>query len=502
MTSLFERLGAHILAEMFEVAAHGLALVDESGRYLHANARATDMLARSYDSMLNATMFSHVAGDERAGVRGWFEASLAGEVRTCDITLVRPDGRSCEVSAFLVPVLLDESQAGLLALHDVTETRRAEREARTLAQLAASLNLTRSLYAIAERIASWVVGTTEAAASAVYVTGVRPGTGRLVGAVGFTADGPPELDQSDEELTRHLFGGPEVATIDLTAAAPSDLTASRLADAPAGGRATYALGVPLIYRSNRVGTLLVMFVSEAAPDEHDIAFIRAVADQSVLAIENARLFSMAQDKAALEERQRLARELHDSVSQALYGIALGARSARSQLHSNPQRVAERLDYVLKLAEAAITEMRALIFELRPETLANDGLVAALSKQAAALGARHHLEVKTSFAVEPDVDIAAKEALYRIAQEALHNVVKHAAARRVDLALEVHDGKLVLRVADDGAGFEPRGHFPGHYGLASMRERAELLGGALSIASSPGEGTRLRAAIPLAATGDR
>ncbi len=222
-----------------------------------------------------------------------------------------------------------------------------------------------------------------------------------------------------------------------------------------------------------------------------------IAQRAALAIENVRLYERGQEVAALKERQRLARELHDSVSQALYGIALGARTARTLLDRAPGRAAEPLDYVLSLADAGLAEMRALIFELRPESLQQEGLVAALSKLAAALRARHQINVQTSLGDEPDVPLEVKEAAYRIAQEALHNVVKHAHASHVDVRLEVAPPSLVLEVRDDGAGFDPNQAFPGHLGLQSMRDRAARIGGTADLDSEPGRGTRIHARLPLA-----
>ncbi|MFN8445445.1 MAG: histidine kinase [Caldilineaceae bacterium] len=199
--------------------------------------------------------------------------------------------------------------------------------------------------------------------------------------------------------------------------------------------------------------------------------------------------------AALEERQRLARDLHDSVSQALYGIALGARTALTQLQRDPTKVAEPLDYVLSLAEAGLSEMRALIFELRPESLQSEGLVAALKKQSDALQARHKLKLVTSFCTEPDVPLASKEMLYRVAQEAMHNVAKHANATQVNLSLRCDEQQLTLEIADNGKGFDPNGQFPGHLGLQSMRERVANLGGTLQIASQLGQGTTVTVDLP-------
>ena len=200
-------------------------------------------------------------------------------------------------------------------------------------------------------------------------------------------------------------------------------------------------------------------------------------------------------KAALEERQRLARELHDSVSQALYGIALGTQTAQKMLEDGSTRVAEPLDYVLSLAEAGMAEMRALIFELRPESLEEEGLVAALGKQVAALESRHGIKVEDDLCEEPPVPLHVKEAIYRISQEALHNTVRHARAAKVRISLARDPGSTTVEIRDDGLGFDADGDFPGHLGLRSMRERAARLGGALEVSSAPGSGTTVRARIP-------
>lgn len=192
--------------------------------------------------------------------------------------------------------------------------------------------------------------------------------------------------------------------------------------------------------------------------------------------------------AALEERQRLARELHDSVSQALYGIALGARTAQTQLKRDPVKLAEPLDYILSLAEAGLSEMRALIFELRPESLQSEGLIAALTKQSDALRARYKLEVVTLFDTEPNIPLETKEALYRIAQEAMHNIAKHAHATRVELSLMEKDGRLTLEIRDNGKGFDTMRDYPGHLGMKSMPERVAQIGGEFHIESKPDTGT--------------
>ena len=256
------------------------------------------------------------------------------------------------------------------------------------------------------------------------------------------------------------------------------------------------MAVPLMLR-DRVSGMLVLTSSQAqAFSERQATLALAIANQAAIAIENARLYEQAQELAAVEERQKLARDLHDSVSQALYGIALGLHTARIQIDRDPQKLPESIDDLLSLAEAALAEMRALIFELRPESLEREGLVAALARQGAALQARHEILVQTELCEEPDLLLAVKQELFRIVQEALQNTVKHAHASKVDLVLHRTADTVILEVRDDGVGFDPLGSFPGHLGLHSMQERASNLGGRLQIESTPGQGTRLLTQVPL------
>lgn len=333
------------------------------------------------------------------------------------------------------------------------------------------------------------------------LTGIRPAldytfaciyrldeTGRLV--LASTAGDLPSASQSGlaalEERLQSRFGETLQPVIE------GDWSAG------AGRPPASWMGIPLVVKERTLGMLVFVHRnSHYYRDEH-ARLALAFAQQVAVAIENARLYEQAGQVAVLEERQRLARDLHDSVSQVLYSIGLGAKTARAALERDPSQLAEALEYVNRLAEAGQMEMRALIFELRPESLRTDGLVAALEKQAAALQARHQVSVQTSFCPEPDVPLAVKEALYRISQEAIHNIIKHARAAQVNLTLECSTGGLRLEIGDDGAGFDPSTPCPGHFGLQSMRERAARVGGELRIQSAPGRGTDIEVLIPLQA----
>ena len=217
----------------------------------------------------------------------------------------------------------------------------------------------------------------------------------------------------------------------------------------------------------------------------------------------------AGELAAGEERAHLARELHDSVTQALFSMTLVSRSIELLLATDPDAARVHLAQLRELQREALAEMRALIFELRPGNLQADGLVRALKTHSAALQGRLGLPVVVESDVDERLPLAGEEALYRIAQEALHNVVKHAGARQVRVEIRRHDGGVRLRVTDDGKGFDPTTVPDGHLGLAGMRARAERVGATFACESRVGTGTSvevtlspmaldvLRAAAPVA-----
>ena len=260
------------------------------------------------------------------------------------------------------------------------------------------------------------------------------------------------------------------------------------------------LDVPIYIKDQPYGAFSFGFTDAPTMTQEDLNLVMVIADQAALAIENAQLRASSAQAAAMAERSRLARELHDSVSQALFGISLGTRTSLELLSTDPSKARDPMDYVLALAEAGMAEMRALIFELRPESLETEGLHAAYHKQAAALVARHKISVQTQLTGrEDDLSIHVKEAIYRIGLEAIQNTIRHALSTEVTLSLErPADNSLVLAIQDNGAGFDTGGDFPGHFGLKTMRERAENLGGTFEVISAPGQGTCIRVRVPEAA----
>jgi signal transduction histidine kinase len=207
--------------------------------------------------------------------------------------------------------------------------------------------------------------------------------------------------------------------------------------------------------------------------------------------------AQAEELAAADERNRLARELHDSLTQTLYSLTLQAEAAARELATGTAaQTVEQLRAIRRMAQQALGEMRALLFELRPPDLEEEGLAGALQARLDAVEARAGLE--TALIIEGDEPLSAnvEDGLYLIAQEALNNVLKHAQARHVTVSLRNKNGVIVLEVADDGGGLEltaSRTH--SGMGLRSMEERATQLGGTLRVRSTPGAGTHILVEVP-------
>ena len=207
------------------------------------------------------------------------------------------------------------------------------------------------------------------------------------------------------------------------------------------------------------------------------------------------LRDQAAELAAGQERAHLARELHDSVTQALFSMGLTLRTLEILLGTDPEAAKEKLVELRELQKDALAEMRTLIFELRPSSLESDGLVQALRTHATAVQRRTGLAIVVDAEPIDRLPLAAEEALYRIGQEALHNVVKHANASNATIRIWREGDQVRLSVSDDGGGFDPDAVPRGHLGLIGMRQRVDLVGGELRVESRAGKGSTIEAAVP-------
>jgi len=253
------------------------------------------------------------------------------------------------------------------------------------------------------------------------------------------------------------------------------------------------VGIPLTAKGQLVGGLVLGTCNARAFTPEESSLLLAVGQQIGVAMENARLYEQAEQAAALAERNRLARELHDSVTQSLYSVTLYAEAAARLLTAGQHiEAADHLRELRDTAQEALREMRLLIFELRPPALEKSGLIAALQARLEAVEGRGGMlaEMKVEGAQGADrVPLFTQEQLYQIAREALNNALKHAHAQHVRVHVQFKEAAACLDVGDDGVGFDPeqtRGR--GGLGLPGMRERAQKIGGRLTLTSAPGRGT--------------
>jgi len=512
-------LGLSALAAVLAGAPDGIAIVDADRRFVYANPVACELLGRPLSQLRGRDFLGSVPAREHASVVGRFAEQLGSTPTPLSVSLIGPDGAEREIVTSVFVIDIAGSPHRVAIFRDLTGTRAAARTAVALAQTTAQLVGTGTTDEILDGIARHAVEGTRALACGIVVAGDDH---KLVSAGSYGLTSPPTgreaisaeratlTDASSEEVIEAMtagsitFGGVPgrpVVLPDARSTWEANPVLKAFVAMIRGLDWQTGVYVPLSWE-NRVFGLLGVFVPSglAGPSETELAFYDALADQAAVAVTNARLASQARQAAALLERTRLARELHDSVSQALFSMTMHARAAQLSMakagvdQDGPlgRSVAE----LAELTRGALAEMRALIFELRPAALAEEGLVAALRKQAAALSAREEVAI-TVEGPEQRLELSAEveEHLYRIVSEALHNVVKHACADAATVSVTAQTSILRVTVADDGAGFDPGAEHAGQLGLATMTERAEAIGAELTITSAPGTGTTVAVSLP-------
>lgn len=253
---------------------------------------------------------------------------------------------------------------------------------------------------------------------------------------------------------------------------------------------------PLIVKDVVIGSLNAINKAEGFNDD-DMRILGLLADQAAIAIENARLHEQAAESAVLAERHRLARELHDSVTQSIYSVILFADATRRALQVEKTAVAtDHLGELRQMADGALADMRLLLYELHPPELAEEGLVSILHNRLNAVESRVGLQTNLNVSGEIELPLALESELYKIAQEALHNVIKHAYASNVTVQIDSTEEQFCLTIQDDGVGFVPEALQQNNSGLGlrSIRERVQKIAGELVIQSVPGEGTDLQVTV--------
>jgi signal transduction histidine kinase len=256
------------------------------------------------------------------------------------------------------------------------------------------------------------------------------------------------------------------------------------------------IGVPIRDGSDVLG--IIFAACKCGPGgftERDEQLLGLFASHAAIALTSARLFERGRELSVLEERARLARDLHDAVSQKLFSIRAKARAAEVLVRRDPDRAVAEIQSVAALSGQAHAELRAVIDGLAPPDLAAGGLAGSLRSYAVLAGRTHGVDVRFHAAAQlPSLGAQRETAIYRVAQEALHNALRHSGASAVCVSLSATRRRVILEVVDHGRGFAAEGP-SGGLGLASMRERAATAGGTLTVRSGPGEGTLVRLELP-------
>jgi|GEM_PF-3305708 len=259
------------------------------------------------------------------------------------------------------------------------------------------------------------------------------------------------------------------------------------------------LCVPLRAKRGVIGVIHLVDAHVNHFGSTDVGWVEALAAAAASAIENAQLHTQIRQLAAEQERQKLARDLHDTVTQSLYSIGMAAQTSLKlarQDHLDTGALAA-IKHILALSQTTLSEMREFLYDLHPTALADRGLIGSLVQHFDVLRTKYLVSIDFRADSEPLVPMIHKEALFHIAREALWNVVKYASATHVDVLLGVEGNQVTLSVVDDGAGFDPSVYIEEEtIGLRNMKQRAELVGGVLELDTTPGHGTRITARIPL------
>ncbi|TVS99318.1 GAF domain-containing sensor histidine kinase [Amycolatopsis bartoniae] len=381
------------------------------------------------------------------------------------------------------------------------DARRRQRRLAAIARAASSVADAASLSVTLDVVAREVLQASHLAA--VQILRVEHGAMRVVGKAGFT-----DADDFAERLEECRKLGARLRFVEAFESRERVVVPHRkagvLADphwAPlhaimgAPDWDTF-VAVPLVVRGRAVGVLNAFYSAGEDPNQETLEFLDAMADQAAMAVDSAELLARSRHEARLAERARLARELHDSVVQQVFSMRMHAKALRAQVGSaTPDQVRGVADELLGLAQNALADLRGLVLQLHPLELAGRGLAAAVRTHAESLQAASGVRIRIVADELPDLPTGLQDDAYRIVQEALHNVVKHAQATSAVVSIGVAGGTLTLEVRDDGVGLagEPRPHA---LGLVSMRERAQQWGGSMEIGNTAG-GCRVlvRMAVP-------
>ncbi|MCO7219720.1 ATP-binding protein [Klenkia sp. PcliD-1-E] len=492
-------------ADVVRRAPDGLAVLDADGRWLRLNPAAEELCGVPAEHLVgSASPFRTTAG--ATGAQGLLDDDGAELVCTWS------GGGPPAVREFAYRTHLLDAATGeqVVSFRDCTSERHRRRRVAALARASARLAGQGSVAATLDALAREVLRA-DALAGVQILSMDENGSGlRIMGSAGF-----PQCDDFFDRLLEcgrrgarlaifEAFGRQEPVVIpDRWAMLRDDPTWAPLRGYLSHSDWSWFASVPLTIRGRPAGVLNAYLAPGQVVGNQTLEFLTAMAEQAAVALDHADLLQAERELARREERQRLARDLHDSIVQQAFSIGmqakvLGVVAARGDLPTD--RVRSIAQEIGVLSQTVLADLRAMVHELRPLSSTSLGLQEAL--RALAESTTNRTGMRVTLQVGAGVDGLADEVsedVYRIVAEALHNVVKHAEAGRVTVRVAVRGSSLAITVTDDGHGLPPQRPREG-YGLTSMRERAEKWGGTLTVGprARGGAGTSVRAVVPLPA----
>lgn len=523
-------LRLRIRTTALEAAANGVIITDANGIVRWANPAITTMTGYGVDEVIGQDMRVLKSNHHTPEFyRQLWQTILAGHVWSGELVNRRKDGSFYTEGQTITPVLdKDNHITHFIAIkQDITERVQAyqlleqrvqERthELSTLLEISGSLALTRELEPRLQLVLNSLKAIVDYNCAAVYLLKEN--------SLEVLANRSEFQSVDDEQLLLSLQQAPVLQQIIHTQQAaiivdsPTESVVSQIFTPQAQARlfpmwqqVRSWLGVPLLVKDRVIGILEVRHSQPDYYTNQQIKLTQAFASQVAVTIENHRLNEQAQELAAMEERQRLSRDLHDAVSQTLFSASLAADVLPVLWKSSPQQGEQCLVELQNLTKGALAEMRTLLLELRPTALTDSRLDELLQQLVTAIKSRTRIPIQSEISALPDLPPDVQVALYRIAQEALNNTVKHAQAKNVLVTLSYaplisagangnghnnkQTGQVELSVRDDGLGFNLADIPGGHLGLGIMRERAQSIGAALNVTSHRGAGTEITIVWP-------
>jgi PAS domain S-box-containing protein len=504
---------------LLESAPIAIAVVSQAGALLYVNGKLEEMFGYSREELLGQPV--EVLMPER--FRQAHVQHRAGYVRTphmrtmgsaLDLAARRKDGSEFPIEAGLSYVHIDDEMVIMATITDISrrkqikdelellvdqrthELERRQEVADGLRDILAMLNSGEKLEAILDRIVQHATGLLAAGACAIFRHQERSRELVVQASCGFPGDEIHDfaLPIRKDHLMGHVaLSGQPVTIPDLTQPVPPDKAQQEPRRQLLLGYGFRALlAVPLVIKNEVNGCFVLYYPQQRIFDHEEIELAATFSHQAALAIENDRLRSQIERTAVAAERSRLARDLHDAVTQTLFSASMIAEVLPRIWQRSESEGRRRLDELRELTRGALAEMRTLLLELRPTKLLEVEIAELLRQLADGVSGRARVPVTVEIEGDAEIPPDVKVAFYRIAQEALNNVAKHAHATGAQVSLRRTPDLIELAVRDDGVGFEFDTIRPEHLGLGIMRERAEDIGALLAVHSGPDLGTQVTA----------